>query len=253
MIKKEEKSEKTEKTEKGVKKMVKRSVKKVPAKFPAKALSTKKMVKKVLAPKTASKIVKRGDKEVVKKSDQLAKKKVVKVVVKKEKKIIVKEPIKTTKESFFAKSTVVKGEEIAKKSKDVITQNNDKYFQGIGKRKRAVANVRIYKDKDKVFIINNKPANIYFNNIEHQKIIYSGLEKMGLVGKFKIQVLVRGGGLHAQAEAIRHGISRALLNFDETFRQKLKMAGFLTRDPRRRERKKPGLKRARKAKQWRKR
>jgi small subunit ribosomal protein S9 len=76
---------------------------------------------------------------------------------------------------------------------------------------------------------------------------------MGSEGKFSVSAVVRGGGLHSQAEAIRHGVARALVLFNEEFKKRLKKAGFLTRDPRMKERKKFGLKRARRAPQWQKR
>ncbi|MBU2544872.1 30S ribosomal protein S9 [Patescibacteria group bacterium] len=129
----------------------------------------------------------------------------------------------------------------------------DRYFEAIGKRKTAVANVRLYTQGDKTILVNDKDYKEYFPDLELQQIIESALEKMNAVGKFKISVKLNGGGFHAQAEAVRHGISRALVKLNPEFRKKLRRIGYLTRDPRKRERKKFGLKRARKAPQWAKR
>lgn len=127
------------------------------------------------------------------------------------------------------------------------------YFEGVGRRKTSVARVRLFTGGEKEFLVNNRPFNSYFPNLELQQIAKASLEKMNFIDKFKVSAFVKGGGLHSQAEAVRHGISRALVLFSPDFRKRLKRAGFLTRDPRMRERKKFGLKRARKAPQWQKR
>ncbi len=129
----------------------------------------------------------------------------------------------------------------------------EKYWEAVGRRKTAVARVRLFTRGEKAFLVNQKPYNIYFPTSELQQIIQAALEKMKCLDKFRVSVIVKGGGLHAQAEAIRHGISRALTLFNPDFRKRLKKAGFLTRDSRMRERKKFGLKRARRAPQWQKR
>jgi len=129
----------------------------------------------------------------------------------------------------------------------------NRYFEAVGRRKTAIARVRIFTQGEKVILINGKPYQDYFPILENQQTVVSSLEKMKFLGRFRVSVRVRGGGISAQAEAIRHGISRALLKFNPDFRKKLRRAGFLTRDPRMRERKKFGLKRARRAPQWRKR
>ena len=129
-----------------------------------------------------------------------------------------------------------------------------KYFETIGKRKTAVARVRMWDGKGKDFLVNKKPFKDYFQSIELQQVVLIPLVKLDCEDKFRFEVIVHGGGIQAQAGAIRHGISKALINFDSTtFRARLKKAGFLTRDSRKRERKKFGLKRARRAPQWRKR
>ncbi len=132
-------------------------------------------------------------------------------------------------------------------------KKNIKYSEEIGKRKTAVARVRMWNEKGKDFLVNKKSLKDYFQSDELQQVVLTPLVKLDCENKFKFEVVVRGGGIQAQAEAIRHGISKALVNFDPTSRLRLKKAGFLTRDSRRRERKKFGLKRARRAPQWRKR
>jgi small subunit ribosomal protein S9 len=128
-----------------------------------------------------------------------------------------------------------------------------KFWQGIGRRKSAIAVVKIFKEKEGTFLVNEKPIEKYFPLFELQKTAKAPLELLGLENKFKVLVKVNGGGLVAQSEAIRLGLARALVSFKEEFRKKLKKAGFLRRDPRVKERKKPGLKRARRAPQWQKR
>jgi small subunit ribosomal protein S9 len=129
----------------------------------------------------------------------------------------------------------------------------EKFWQGVGRRKTAIAVVKIFKEKEGPFLVNEKPLEKYFPLFELQKIAKAPLELLKLENKFKILAQVRGGGLTAQSEAIRLGLARALVSFKEEFRKKLKKAGFLKRDPRVKERKKPGLKRARRAPQWQKR
>jgi small subunit ribosomal protein S9 len=129
----------------------------------------------------------------------------------------------------------------------------EKFWQGVGRRKTAVAVVKIFKEKKASFLVNEKPLEKYFPLFELQKTAKAPLELLKLENKFKVLALVNGGGLSAQAEAIRLGLARALVSFKEEFRKKLKKAGFLKRDPRVKERKKPGLKRARRAPQWQKR
>lgn len=127
-------------------------------------------------------------------------------------------------------------------------------WQAIGKRKTAIARVRMSKTgKEKGIIINDLPLNKYFKYEIRQNIVTAALEALNLKNQFFISVKVLGGGRISQAEAIRHGISRILVGTDEAYRKPLKALGFLTRDPRVKERKKPGLKRARRAPQWAKR
>lgn len=129
----------------------------------------------------------------------------------------------------------------------------DRYFEAIGRRKTAVARVRLFTRGEKQFLINNKPYQEYFSIKEDQENATASMKKMKCLDKFKVTVMVKGGGRNAQAEAVRHGTARVLVDFNNNFRKRLRKAGYLTRDPRMRERKKFGLKRARKAPQWAKR
>jgi len=128
-----------------------------------------------------------------------------------------------------------------------------KYYQAIGRRKTSVARIRLFTQGDKTIMINGKPYKEYFPDLNLQQIVDVALDKMKALDKFMVSAKVRGGGIHSQAEAVRHGISRALVKFNPDFRKRLRRAGYLTRDPRMRERKKFGLKRARRAPQWSKR
>ncbi len=128
----------------------------------------------------------------------------------------------------------------------------DRYFEAVGRRKTAIARVRLFT-KAGDFTVNDKPHNIYFPTLDLQRIVEDALQKMKLFGRFRVSVKASGGGIHAQAEALRHGLARCLIKFNPDFRKRLKRAGFLRRDPRMKERKKFGLKKARKAPQWAKR
>jgi small subunit ribosomal protein S9 len=144
---------------------------------------------------------------------------------------------------------------IAHTAKPAIGVKKGKYSQGLGRRKTAVARVRIYKaedDESGLIVVNERPLEKYFALANHQRTIRSPFERLNLKS-LRVTVKVAGGGISAQAEAIRHGISRALVEMDIDLRKKLKQYGFLTRDPRMVERKKYGLKKARKAPQWSKR
>ncbi len=126
------------------------------------------------------------------------------------------------------------------------------YFHGTGRRKASVARVRLFPGEGAV-IVNGKPADQYFTRELYRQVIEHAFRVSETLGRFNTTVRVEGGGVTGQAEAIRHGIARALCRADETYRTILSKAGLLTRDPRERERKKYGLKRARKAPQYTKR
>ena len=126
------------------------------------------------------------------------------------------------------------------------------YFYGTGRRKKSVARVRVYEGTGKI-TINGRDIDDYFGLETLKLIVNQPLELTDTVGKFDIVCTVAGGGVTGQAGAIRHGLSRALLQYEEELRPVLKKAGFLTRDPRMKERKKYGLKAARRAPQFSKR
>ena len=128
----------------------------------------------------------------------------------------------------------------------------DAYFYGTGRRKSSVARVRVYNGTGKI-IINDREIDDYFGLETLKLIVRQPLALTGTADKFDIVCRVAGGGVTGQAGAIRHGIARALLQFDGELRGQLKKAGFLTRDPRMKERKKYGLKGARRAPQFSKR
>ena len=126
------------------------------------------------------------------------------------------------------------------------------YFYGTGRRKNSVARVRVYNGTGKI-TINDRDIDDYFGLETLKLIVRQPLAVAGVEGKFDIVVRVAGGGVSGQAGAIRHGLSRALLQYNPELRTTLKKAGFLTRDPRMKERKKYGLKAARRAPQFSKR
>jgi len=124
--------------------------------------------------------------------------------------------------------------------------------QVVGRRKTARARVRMKSGAGEI-IINNKTLEQYFIFPEWQEMILAPLKSVGKLKVFDFSVRVAGGGVKGQAQAVQHGIARALANYDEDCKKTLKTQGFLTRDARVKERKKPGLKRARRAPQWSKR
>ncbi|MEF3275200.1 MAG: 30S ribosomal protein S9 [Chloroflexus sp.] len=128
-----------------------------------------------------------------------------------------------------------------------------RYYQGTGRRKTAVARVRLFPGSGN-FIVNDKKPEEYFGNREqYQRDLRLPLVLTNHLNTFDVRVKVKGGGISGQVGAVRHGIARALLDYDSELRPVLKKAGLLTRDPRAKERKKVGLKRARKAPQYTKR
>jgi small subunit ribosomal protein S9 len=157
---------------------------------------------------------------------------------------------KRTAKTKKAKKTV-KSKKVTKAKK--VAKKLPSYFAAVGRRKTAVARVRLLTQGEKEILVNDKPLQKYFPVLQLQQIAESALRKMNCFDKFRVLVKVKGGGLNAQAEAVRQGTARALVLFDSDFRKGLKKLGFLTRDSRMRERKKFGLKRARRAPQWQKR
>ena len=129
---------------------------------------------------------------------------------------------------------------------------SEQYFYGTGRRKTAIARVRLMPG-DGVLVINGRPPSEYFGRRDLETVVTQPLRITENMGKFVASIKVTGGGISGQAGAVCHGIARALLAADVELRPALKRAGLLTRDPRAKERKKPGLKRARKAPQYTKR
>ena len=132
-------------------------------------------------------------------------------------------------------------------------ESKKKYFYGTGRRKSSVARVRVYENGTGSIIINGRDIDNYFGLDTLKLVVNQPLVAADLVGKVDVVVTVAGGGVSGQAGAIRHGISRALVVLNPEYRASLKAAGFMTRDPRMKERKKYGLKAARRAPQFSKR
>ena len=129
----------------------------------------------------------------------------------------------------------------------------ERYYYGTGKRKTSIAKVRLYLDDGGPIIINGKPVDEYFNWQPWRRIINEAFQISETSNRFRVMARVTGGGVHSQAEAIRHGIARALIVYDETLKPALRRQGLVTRDARIKESKKYGLKRARRAPQYTKR
>ena len=167
------------------------------------------------------------------------------------KKVVKKVPVKKTSVKKARTSVSKKGSAVDENDED--DKQNSRYYEAVGRRKRAVARVRLFTKGEKGFSINSQKPSKYFPTKELKDIANGALSKMKVADKFSVSVHVKGGGMTGQAEAIRHGISRALVKFNPDFRKRLKRVGFLRRDPREKERRKFGLKKARKAPQWSKR
>ena len=129
----------------------------------------------------------------------------------------------------------------------------DLYYYGTGRRKTSSAQVRLYPSKEPTIIVNDKPAKEYFSRQRDMMLVMRPLRATATEEMFRVSVRVQGGGVTGQAGAVRHGIARALTRANPELRRTLRKEGSLTRDPRMKERKKPGLKRARKAPQYTKR
>ncbi len=208
--------------------------------MPAQEKDTKKTTAKEVVKKTPVKSIT----STAKKS--AVKKETVKKTVKKEAPSVVAKTV--------AKSAVKEDSKKApEKIKKATPLQGEKFYQGVGRRKTSTCVVRLYEKKGGGFTINEKPLADYFPTHDLQTKVLAPLVALDFVSKFSVSAKVSGGGRKSQADAVRHGVGRAIVVFDESLRKQVKAAGFLTRDPRMRERKKPGLKRARRAPQWRKR
>lgn len=133
---------------------------------------------------------------------------------------------------------------------------SERYVYAVGRRKTSIARVRLYpsaEGKTEEMIINKRSAREYFGTTALEGVAFAPLRATGLANAFRVSVVTRGGGLHGQADAVKLGVARSLIKSDPLLRPTLKALGFLTRDARVVERKKPGLKKARRAPQWAKR
>ena len=199
-------------------------------------------------------------------SKKVAAKKIAKPITKKVEKV---KAVKPAKKVVVPKAEIEKiiapKVEIEKAEKKIEKSVNStgkpstpagKYFYAVGRRKTASAQVRLFtndKATDNEIITNGKKLPDYFPVVSMQNNLLAPLKTVGMYGKFSMSVIVRGGGVTGQVEGIRLGIARALVKYDESLKKTLKDIGLLTRDSREVERKKPGLKKARKAPQWAKR
>lgn len=129
----------------------------------------------------------------------------------------------------------------------------EKYIEAVGRRKTSVARVRLTPGSKNSATVNAKSLEDYFQTQDLQNLALESLAKSGITDKFTITAQLKGGGIHSQAEALRHAVARALVEFSPESRTTLKKPGYLKRDPRMKERRKFGLKKARKAPQWSKR
>ena len=134
-----------------------------------------------------------------------------------------------------------------------MSETTKKYIETVGRRKTSIARARLTPSTKTGFVINDKSIEDYFKVAEQRAIVIDAINEAKLAQKFDITIIVKGGGTNSQAEAIRHAVARALIVHDKALRGDLKKAGYLKRDPRAKERRKFGLKKARKAPQWSKR
>lgn len=175
-------------------------------------------------------------------------------------KTVTKKPVASAKrKQVVTLASTQRGESESKGLSGKPQEKKRKYLETVGRRKTAVARVRLFTSSPSQsamegnLVVNDKLYKEFFPKLELQQIVESPLRRLKSLNRFQAIIKVKGGGTKGQAEAIRHGLARALVLFDPNFRKKLKKIGFLTRDPRKKERKKYGLKKARRAPQWRKR
>lgn len=167
--------------------------------------------------------------------------------------------IEEVKLSVAEKASVANG--TLHQSESETNSVKEKYFQAVGRRKESVARVHLYTKKSTdtveeekaLVVVNGKDYRNYFSDANLWNVVESPLRKLKSLNRFKATVVVHGGGMRGQADAIKHGLARALVEFDLNFRKKLKKSGFLTRDSRIKERRKYGHKKARKMGQFSKR
>jgi len=200
-----------------------------------------------------------AEKKTTKKTEEKKVKKTPAVKKETKKKVAVAEEVKEVKieaklENIdFGLPTIAVDDDDFVVNEDDFKDLGDKYFEATGRRKTANARVRLYTKGDKGIEVNGMDFTKYFPTKDLQANALASLDKMKSLERFRVTAKVSGGGISAQAEAVRHGIARALVVFNADYRKRLRKAGYLTRDPRMKERKKPGLRRARRAPQWSKR
>lgn len=140
-----------------------------------------------------------------------------------------------------------------KTNEEASLKRRSDFIRAVGRRKKAVAQVRLFQNGKGDFVINDAQMAKYFPYYELQEIVEAPLKESALLGKVDVSIKVRGGGKRGQAEAIQLGIARTIIKLNEDYKKSLRALGYVTRDSRVKERKKPGLKRARRAPQWSKR
>jgi small subunit ribosomal protein S9 len=171
------------------------------------------------------------------------------------------EPVKSEpEEKIQAVESAAEVAEIVESTEESAESKEKKkrYFEAVGRRKTAIARVRLltikpFEGDEGKITVNEKFYKIYFPTLILQQTAEASLRRLKSLNRFEIVAKVKGGGIQAQAEALRHGMARVLVLFNQDFRKKLKKAGYMKRDPRVKERRKYGLKKARKAPQWQKR
>ncbi len=127
------------------------------------------------------------------------------------------------------------------------------FITSVGRRKTAIANVRMSEADENSVTVNGKSPKEFFKTDERAHVVLQAFEVAEATKRYRVSAYTKGGGVSAQADAVRHAMTRAIMKSEPETRAKLKLAGFVTRDPRAKERKKPGLVKARKRKQWSKR
>jgi small subunit ribosomal protein S9 len=157
---------------------------------------------------------------------------------------------KTARKAAVKKAPVKK---VAAKKTKTPKAKIGKYFEAVGRRKTSVARVRIFPDKKSIFTVNGKALKDFFGTDELATVANAPLRKIKMLEEMSVSAKVLGGGIRGQAEAVRHGIARALEKYEPELRLRLKKSGYLKRDPRAKERKKYGLRGARRAPQFSKR
>lgn len=199
---------------------------------------------------TTTKTKQESKKPAVKKADVSKSQKTKKVAKPKQEKKIIKKKEAATKK---VEKKITVDPKIAETKTDEKAAKKIAYYYAIGRRKCAIAQVRLYKKGEGEIKINEQELKNYFPREEWQSTVSAPLNAMGQTNKLNVHAKVRGGGVKSQTEAVRLGIARALLKLNPIFKRGLKKYGYLTRDSRVKERKKYGLKRARRAPQWQKR